>query len=206
MTKTQVIALHGGETFDSYDKYLENLRKQEIDFVRLGKKDWKAALGEKLGEQFHVITPEMPNKKNAKYLEWKIWFDKIAPFLQDGCILIGHSLGGIFLVKYLAEERIAGKIKGLFLIAAPYDSADFEDSLADFVVPGNLENTAKQVEQIFIYHSKDDPVVPLVDADKYKKALPKAEINILDGRQHFNQPEFPELVEKIKGLAKKALE
>lgn len=195
--KTQIIALHGGETFDSYEEYLENLRESKLDFTRLMKKDWKNTLAGVLGSDFDVVLPQMPNKKNAKYLEWKIWFDKIIPFLEDGCILIGHSLGGIFFAKYLAEEMVPKKIKALFLISAPYDDADFEDSLADFILPAQFGKLTTQVNHVYLYHSPDDPVVPVADFYKYQKALPKAEGILLENRQHFNQETFPEIVEKI---------
>jgi len=35
-------------------------------------------------------------------------------------ILIGHSLGGSFLLKYVSEEKIAKTVAGIFLIATPY--------------------------------------------------------------------------------------
>lgn len=201
--KTQIIVLHGGETFDTYEEYLENLRAKKLDFARLMKKDWKITLQEKLGDGFEVVLPQMPNKKNAKYLEWKIWFDKIVPFLEDGCILIGHSLGGIFFAKYLSEEAVSKKISALFLVSAPYDDADFEDSLADFILPTNFDKLSTQVENIYLYHSPDDPVVPVADFYKYKKVLSKAEAILIDNRQHFNQETFSELVEKIKSLITK---
>lgn len=201
--KTQIIVVHGGETFDTYEGYLENLRAKKLDFARLMQEDWKGRLGDSLGKNFQVILPQMPNKKNAKYLEWKIWFDKIVPFLEDGCILIGHSLGGIFFAKYLAEEMVPKKIKALFLISAPYDDADFEDSLADFVLPSHFGKLTTQVENVYLYHSPDDPVVSVADFYKYQKSLPKAEGILIENRQHFNQEAFSEIVEKIKWVASK---
>jgi uncharacterized protein len=161
--KTQIVVLHGGETFDTYQEYLDNLRASKFDFSRLMRKDWKTTLQEKLGDGFEVVLPQMPNKRNAKYLEWKIWFDKIAPLLENGCILVGHSLGGIFLAKYLSEEIVPKKIRALFLVSAPYDDKDLEDSLADFILPTNLNKLSEQIQNICIYHSPDDPVVPVSD-------------------------------------------
>ena len=200
--KTQIIVLHGGETFDSYEEYLENLKNSTLDFSRLTKKDWKVTLGDMLGGDYEVILPQMPNKKNAKYLEWKIWFDKIVPHLEDVCILIGHSLGGIFFAKYLAEETISKKVRALFLVSAPYDDADFEDSLADFILPTHFERLTAQVGEVYLYHSSDDPVVPVADFYKYQKALPEAKTLLFKDRKHFNQETFPEIVEKIRAITK----
>jgi len=43
----------------------------------------------------------MPCIENAKYNEWKIQFEKYLKRTDNDLILIGMSLGGIFLTKYL---------------------------------------------------------------------------------------------------------
>jgi len=67
----QVIVIHGGDTFATYEEYLEFLKSWEIDFDEIRQKytDWKDGLQEALGEGYEVIAPKMPNKINAKYLE-----------------------------------------------------------------------------------------------------------------------------------------
>src|SRR3972149_11433312 len=102
--KQQIIVIHGGTTFKSYGDYIYYLKNKEISLDELTlKKDWKDTLEEKLGKTFEVLFPRMPNRTHARYKEWKIWFERIVPLLNDGVFFIGHSLGGIFLVKYLSE-------------------------------------------------------------------------------------------------------
>ncbi len=197
--KQQIIFIHGGETFDAHGDYLAFLKYCEFNPGKAKKKKWKHSLEEKLGGGFEVITPEMPCKYNAKYNEWKIWFDKVVPFAKDGVVLIGHSLGGTFLAKYLAENDFPKKIKAVYLIAAPYDAEGSEYSLGDFILPDNFEKLREQGGKIFIFHSKDDPVVPFVACDKYFLALPNAEKRIFKNKGHFTQEEFPELIESVKG-------
>jgi hypothetical protein len=102
--KKQIVIIHGGDTWETYEQYLEFLKNRQIDFDKhgLGKEFWEDKLNNNLGEDYQVIQPEMPNYRNAQYPEWKIWFEKFIPFLNDNVILIGGSLGGIFLAKYLA--------------------------------------------------------------------------------------------------------
>ena len=121
--KKQVVVIHGGDTFQNYEEYLKFLRNFEIDIERYktDKEDWKRPLRRVLGENYEVILPVMPNKTNAQYKEWKIWMDKILPFLNDGVILVGHSLGGSFLAKYLSENPFPKRISGVFFVAAMYD-------------------------------------------------------------------------------------
>jgi len=143
----------------------------------------------------------MPNALNAKYFEWQIWFKKLFPFLNKEVILIGGSLGGIFLVKYLSENKFPKKIKGLFLVAPPFGDRDKKYSLADFNPKiKNLKNIEKQCTYINIYHSKNDPVVPFEDFLNYKKYLTKANFHEFKNREHFSQEKFPEIIKDIKKI------
>jgi uncharacterized protein len=197
----QVIVIHGGETFATYDKYLAFLRAYEIDDPALvSPKGWKDNLAERLGDGFQVLQPKMPNKLNASYAEWSIWFEKYLPYAQDDVILVGHSLGGIFLAKWLAENEFPKRIAATFLIAAPAEATGPEDSLADFVLPEDLFPFAKQGGRIVLYFSKDDPVVPVSHKDIYVRRIPRAETMLFQERGHFLQEEFPELVAAIKGV------
>lgn len=198
----QIIVIHGGDTFNTYEEYITFLKGWRIDFddIRSKRTDWKDGLQAALGDGFEVIAPKMPNKLNAKYLEWKIWLEKFIPHLEPEVVLVGHSMGGIFLAKYLAENDFPKTIKGLFLVAAPYDEKDTDESLADFNFSGDLKKVGEQAQSIFLYQSADDPVVPFADFAKYQAALPHAVARQLEGRGHINQETFPELVADIKSL------
>ena len=203
--KRQIIVIHGGDAFDTYREYLSFLKKWKIDFDKYQhpKEKWRENLGKDLGRNFEVILPRMPNSLNARYFEWKIWFDKFVPHLKPGVVLVGYSLGGIFLVKYLAEKKFPVKIAGTFLVAAPFEDHGSDpdgESLVDFKLPKKLEGFRRQGGQIFIYHSKDDPIVPCSHADQYEKVLGIATKRIFTNRGHFWQGKFPELVRDIKSL------
>lgn len=205
--KKQVLVIHGGETFTCYEDYMIYLKNYKIDREEIEKKasGWKRHLQEDLGDEFEVIQPQMPLPRNAKYSEWKIWLEKYFPFLRDGIILAGNSLGGIFWAKYLSENKFPVKISQLHLVAAPFENNDDESGktqkydLADFNFSGDLSGIKKQTENICLYHSKDDPLVPFVDLEKYATKLPSAEKVIFDDRGHFLIEQFPELLERIKG-------
>ncbi|HRZ30232.1 MAG TPA: hypothetical protein P5274_00975 [Candidatus Paceibacterota bacterium] len=108
--KTQVVIIHGGDTFETQEEYLNYLKSYRIENLNyFRKKSWKGSLQERLDDNFDVITPQMPCKLNAKYEEWKIWFNKLLPLLNNKVVLIGHSLGGIFLAKYLSDNGFPKK-------------------------------------------------------------------------------------------------
>jgi uncharacterized protein len=197
----QVVIIGGGDTFDSYDDYMAFLSGYEIDDLDYFKKrGWKGSLQASLGDDFEIIAPSMPNTWYARYSEWKIWFEKIMPLFETEVILIGHSLGGLFLAKYLSENNFQKKIRGTFLVAAPYDEEDPNHSLADFSMPKDLSRFSKQSPKIYLYQSKDDPVVQFDAVEKYANMLPEAHKVIFEDREHFNQEEFPELVKNIRDL------
>ena len=199
--KKQIIFIHGGETFDTYEKYIEYLKYSEYDPRKEPEKRWKNSLAEELREDFEVFTPSMPSKYNAKYKEWEIWFQKILPFVRDDVVLIGHSLGGIFLVKYLSAHTFPTRIAATYLVAAPFNAEDSRYSLADFNLPESLLQFEKQAGQIFLYHSKDDPVVPFSACGKYTAQLPRAKVVDFETKGHFMQESFPELIQDIKSVA-----
>jgi uncharacterized protein len=202
--KKQIVFIHGGNAFTEYEDFLAYLKGKEIEdpFVDQTEKRWQPTLREQLSDTHEVCYPGMPNKQNAKYREWKIWFEKHHAFLRDGVILIGHSLGGYFLAKYLSEETMPVSVRALYLVAAPFEPDDFhgEDG-GDFQFDTlKLSRLRDQVKSVFILHSKDDPLVPYVHAEKYKAALPAAELVTFEDKNHFRLEEFPELIAHIKNL------
>ena len=198
--KKQVLVIHGGDAFSTYEEYINFLKDYKLDPARFKQKDWKSSLEKKLGKEFEVILPTMPNKFNAKYLEWKIWFEKLFAFLENEIVLVGHSFGGTFLAKYLSEEKFPKTIKGTFLVSSPYD-VDSGRKVVEFVLPSSLELLENQGGEIFLYHSHDDEVVPFSELEKYQHALPNAHAKIFKDRGHINQERFPELIEDILTLA-----
>ena len=199
--KQQIIVIHGGTTFENYEDYISYLKNKEISIDKLRLKiDWKDTLEKELGENFEVLLPRMPNGTNACYKEWKIWFERIVPLLNNNIIFIGYSLGGIFLAKYLSENTITKTIRATILVAAPFDDEKSGKSLVDFRLSSPLEKFAKQGGKIYLIQSKDDLEVLFEQLDKYKQALPNAETMIFENREHFNQESFPEIIELIKKL------
>jgi uncharacterized protein len=200
--KSQILLVHGGDTFNTYEEYFSFLAEFpiEIDQYRVKKVSWKRGLPDVLGTDYEVIAPDMPSKGNAKYAEWKLWFEKFFPYLDSKVILVGHSLGGTFLAKYLSENEFPKTVRALFMVSSPFDDRDADYSLADFTLPKNLSLLAHQAQKIFLYYSRDDRVVPFADLKKYQSALPNAIAKIFTDRGHFNQETFPELVHDIQSI------
>ena len=129
----QVFYIHGGRSYTKHEDYIEDLRTNPLRSAsdKAGKQMWPDILRNELGEGYKVFVPSMPNKQNAKYEEWKIWFERHFEFINDDVILVGWSLGGAFLAKYLSENTPPFKIKALITLAAPFDYFVSEGSRED---------------------------------------------------------------------------
>ena len=192
----QICVIHGGSTYDSDSDFLAQLETQELDYTRLlYRPRWNNWLGETLTE-YDVLLPSFPNGSNAKYSEWSLYFSKILPFLSKNAILVGHSLGGIFLAKYLNEHPELHFSK-VALIAAPFND-ETEESLASFKLPGDMSQLTHAADAFHLFQSKDDFVVPFAELQKYQAILPNSVSTVFEDRGHINTPTFPELVEFIK--------
>lgn len=194
----QVVVIHGGTSFSSYNEYWKELKKIKLRDPRRNTTGWKVLLAKRLGTKYEVIAPRMPNAMNAQYKEWKLWFEKHIPFIKPGVVLVGHSLGGVFLAKYLSENRFPKKIRATLLVAAPHSIG--RRVLTQFRLPRSLSKLEKQGGKIVLYHSADDKIVPFSELHKYQHALPGATVRALMGYNHFEGDRFPQILKDIRSL------
>jgi len=197
----QVIVIHGATTFVNYEDYLNDLATKTLYVDRFTYKPmWKELLQENLGNNYQVLLPTMPNKSNARYSEWKIWFDHFSDLISDDSILIGHSMGAVFLAKYLSEKEFTAKIKATILIATPYDDESDED-LGDFKLEGISDLFKAQAGKVVLINGDNDPVISASDIQKYKNELPDAKVVTISAPDHFVRTDFPELTAIINELS-----
>ena len=199
MPKPQIIHIHGGNAFDSREQYLAYIKKY-YEPLKVRKR-WYESLKSSLWESVDVYLPKMPAKDNADYDAWAIAFEKVFRFLSDGpVILIGNSLGTVFLTKYLSENTIPKQIQSLHLVALVFDGEGIADeSMANFLIdPEKLPHVSEQVSSIHLYHSRDDRVCPWHNVEKYMSHFSDATLHEFSDRWHFTQEEFPELIEQLK--------
>ena len=201
--KKQVVFIHGGDSFTKKEDFFQHLRTMPLRSLP-GKESplhWTQTLVADLGEEYEVFMLSMPNKQNADFEEWSIWFERHFEYLRDGVVLVGWSLGGMFLAKYLSEKQTPFTAERLFLLAAPcgeYSSPDGNDCGNFQFDQAILKNLSKHIKNIEIWHSEDDFVVDFTDAKKYQKALPEATFKGFIDKNHFLTPTFPELLQSIK--------
>jgi predicted alpha/beta hydrolase family esterase len=195
--KTQILIIHGGTTFKDQKGYLKFLKTRPVSIEKRIR--WSEGyLDKKLGRDFEVIRPSMPLKDNARYDDWKIHFERYVPFLKSNPVLIGVSLGGIFLAKYLSENKFPKRILSVYLICPPFDNTLPEDLVGGFKLKSDLSLIEKSTKNLYLMFSRDDEVVPVAHAAKYAAKFKKATIIIYSSKNgHFKLSEFPEIVKMI---------
>jgi predicted alpha/beta hydrolase family esterase len=188
--------------------------KQQILFIQGGgegayEEDEKlvAYLRSSLGTVYEVRYPQMPGESDPDYELWKAQIRKELAVLQDEVILIGHSLGSSFLLKYLAEEKIEKAIAGIFLMATPYWGGDGwqYEGYERIVLPEGFASKLPGGAPIFLYHSRDDEIVPFVHLALYAEKLPQATIREFDGRGHQFNNDLYEVASDIANLQKEEI-
>ncbi|MCK4429022.1 MAG: alpha/beta hydrolase [Candidatus Aenigmarchaeota archaeon] len=202
--KNQIFLIHGGMIFKSRKDYLHFLKTRKISIEE--RISWSGSyLKKKLGKDFEIIKPRMPLQDNAKYDEWKIHFERHFPQLRNNIILIGSSLGGIFLAKYLSENKFPKKILSIYLVCPPFDNTlSGEDLVSGFKLSSDLSMIEKNSKNLNLLFSKNDKVVPIAHAKKYADKLKNANIVIYNHiKGHFEISEFPEIIKMIKDDVKR---
>ncbi|WP_026073439.1 alpha/beta fold hydrolase [Robertmurraya massiliosenegalensis] len=153
-------------------------------------------LNKELMPDYSFRYPDMPTPENPNYVEWKVRLEQELKSLSGDVILIGHSLGGSVLLKYLSEKAYNIKISGLFIVSAPYWGIDEDWQRADFHLQNDFVANLTEIPQIILYHSLDEKIVHIA----YAKKLLQANKRELKGAQHLFENGLPELINDIKSL------
>ena len=144
-------------------------------------------------------TPEMPNPylPDMNYGEW---VRTISQFdISQNTILIGHSCGGGFWLKYLSLNP---QIKvGQLILVAPWIDVDSEHStfFTDWKMDADLLLRCKQID---LFISSDDMEAILKSVDKVKEVYGnKIKYHEFNDKGHFSWGcigrNFPELLKII---------
>lgn len=199
--KQQLLIVHGGMTFKTRKDYLKYLRNWPVSLEE--RQHWnRANLDKALGPKFQIIRPRMPLSDNAKYRDWEITFERYIPLLKRDAILIGVSLGGIFLAQYLSEHRFPKKLRAVYLVCPPFDNTHSiaSDKLyGGFVLKSDLSLLERNAKKLTLMFSHDDPSVPPYHAKQYAKRLPHAKVVMYRNKHgHFRVSTFLEIVRMLK--------
>lgn len=180
--------------------------KKQILFIQGGgegahEEDGKLVeyLQDTLSSEYDVMYPKMPNEGKPEYKTWKAQIENKLDEQNGEMIIVGHSLGGSILLKYLSEEKLAKPIDSVFLIAPPYWGAE-DWQVDEYLLREDFPSKLLKIPRIFFYHSRDDEWVPFSHMTHYAEKLPRAIIRKFDGRGHQFNNDLSEVVQDIKDL------
>jgi predicted alpha/beta hydrolase family esterase len=142
-------------------------------------------------------TPEM---FNAFQPEYSIWCQEFERYLVDEpMILVGHSTGAGFLVRWLSEH-LDVQVRQLVLVAPWLDpDGDLDNGFFDFTVDESLPN---RIESIHIFSSSDDDADITTSVETLVRHFPTATHHQYDDMGHFclgnmGTDAFPDLLAVI---------
>lgn len=78
------------------------------------------SLQRELGDGYSMRYPRMPDEADPHYSAWKVALQSELDKLDDGAMLVGHSIGAAILIHVLAEQSSKRRLGAIFLIAAPF--------------------------------------------------------------------------------------
>jgi predicted alpha/beta hydrolase family esterase len=158
-----------------------------------------ASLSRCLGPGHDIRYPRLPDESDPTYAAWTRALDENIAALNDGDIVIGHSVGGTILINALAEKPPARRLGGVFLIAAPFVGAGGWPS-GDIKPSPDLGARLPTGMPIYLYHGTDDETAPFTHVDLYAQAIPQAVVRRLQGRNHQLNDDLSEVAADIRRL------
>lgn len=154
---------------------------------------------EKLGCK--VIVPKFPTPGGQSLESWLAILGEYKSQITENTILIGHSLGGLFLLRVL--ERLPRRVTAAFFVAAPVGVRpilyyDGDEKFSGFKF--NWTEIKKKAGRFSVYHSDNDPYVSLGNGEELAKQL-GVQLTFIPNACHFNAEsgytKFDRLLEDI---------
>jgi predicted alpha/beta hydrolase family esterase len=157
------------------------------------------SLQRELGTNYLVRYPQMINEDSPEYFDWEPQITGEIASLSGNLILVGHSVGGSVLLKYVMENRDRLSVAGLFMIATPFWGADEFWKWDEVLLPDDVEGKLNGLP-VFIYHNRHDEVVPFNHLQLYAAKLPNAFIREVQHRGHQLDNNLSAVATDIKQL------
>ncbi len=154
--------------------------------------------GEFQKEGIEVNTPLMPNPWYPDYQAFKVEFEKNP--IGENDILIGHSCGAAFLVRWLGDTK--QKVAKLVLVA-PWKIPGIGDQLREGYYGYEIDKgISERVGEIVMFTSNDEEEDGKESLRVFHEAL-GGEVIDLPNHGHYTQgdmgtSEFPELLDVVR--------
>lgn len=160
-----------------------------------------ASLRYHLGADYEVHLLRMPTSYEATFAEWVAPIELALERTTEPVHLVGHSVGGSVLLKFLSERHV-GAAAGLSVIAAPFWGADDFWTWEEARLPANAATKLAYLHGVFLYHAVDDEVVPHSHMAMYGALLPEAVTRTVESGGHQLGNDLGEVASDIARLGR----
>jgi pimeloyl-ACP methyl ester carboxylesterase len=154
------------------------------------------SLRRELGDGYEVCYPRMPDEDDPSYARWGAAIRHELTALDDGAVVVGHSVGGTILIHTLAEHAPERRLAAIVLIAAPFVGAGGWPG-DEFELPHDLGARLPDGVPVHVFHGLEDETAPPSHADLYARAVPQARVHRLAGRDHQLNDDLTEVAKAI---------
>jgi len=184
------IVIHGSNARDQ--------EKVKQGYPQQNKRNWIPWIKKELEKKgVKTETPLMPKNWSPLFNEWKKEFERLK--VNENTVLVGHSAGGGFLVRWLGESQT--RVRKLILVApAKLHSGNF-DELKDLLRFRINKETPIFVDKIVIFVSSNDHEEIKESVEIYSEKLKVKPIELTNMghfiTKHMGTEEFPELLNEI---------
>lgn len=162
------------------------------------------------GNGVSCLIPTFPTPEHQNYSAWSELLDYYVEkgFITNETIVIGHSCGSAFLVKYFNEHNIP--IKALITVAGYnhfYSNNHMDELNGSFYFDeSDLSTIKSNIKNRVSYYSDNDPFIPMEKLKEFAEQLESDSICIKNAG-HFNASagytEFEDIFDKIVSLMQK---
>ena len=150
-----------------------------------------------LGDGYEVRYPRMPDEGDPSYARWSAAIRRELADLDDGAVVVGHSVGAAILIDALAEQPPERGLGAIVLIAAPFVGEGGWPS-DEFALTSDLGARLPPGVRVHVFHGLQDETAPPSHADLYALAIPQAQVHRLPGRDHQLNNDLSEVAEAIR--------
>jgi predicted alpha/beta hydrolase family esterase len=155
------------------------------------------SLRAELGNGFEVRYPRMPDEDDPSESTWVPAIRQEIASLDNGAVIVGHSVGATMLVHALANHPPDRALGAIVLLAAPFVGAGGWHS-DDFELPNDLGARLPPSVPIHLFYGLADDTVPPSHADLYARAIPQARLHPLPERDHQLGNDLHDVAELIR--------
>ncbi|NTW40462.1 MAG: alpha/beta fold hydrolase [Cellulomonadaceae bacterium] len=173
----------GAGTHDEWDHAL-------VDSLRRG-----------LGPGYEVRYPRMPQEDDPSYARWSAAIRDELDALDEGALVVGHSIGATILVQALTEHPPPYRLAAIVLIAAPFVGPGGWPG-EDLQLAADLGAHLPAGVPVHVFHGTLDETAPPSHARLYADAIAQARVHLLTGMDHQLGSDLRDVARTILEIAR----